>query len=91
MPYIKQEDRDRLDLFVNELSRRVSTVGELNYAITRLAHLFLPDFGVRYHDLNAVVGVLDCAKGEFKRRILAVFEDQKIKENGDLPPVGEGR
>ncbi len=84
MPYIPQADRDRLDPWVMEVAARVKTVGELNYAITRLAHLFLPRIGLRYKDLNDVVGVLDSAKAEFQRRIVSVFEDEKIEANGDL-------
>ena len=91
MPYIAQEDRDRLDPLLRLIAHRISTVGELNYAITRLAHLFLPGFDLHYEHLNAVVGVLDCAKAEFQRRIVANFEDVKIEANGDLPTVGEGR
>jgi len=85
MPYIAQEDRARLDPFVDELAAEVNTVGELNYAITMLAHLFLPRFGLRYKNLNEVVGVLDCAKQEFYRRAVVPFENEKIAENGDLP------
>ena len=62
----------------------VNTVGELNYAITMLAHFFLPSIGLRYKNLNEVVGVLESAKQEFYRRIVAAFENEKIAENGDL-------
>ncbi len=87
MPYIAQEDRDRLDPLIRDVAHEIGTVGELNYAITRLAHLFLPRFGLRYKNLNEVVGVLECSKQEFYRRIVANFEDGKIEDNGDLPPI----
>ncbi len=31
-----------------------------------------------------VIAALDCAKEEFRRRILNPYEDKKIEENGDV-------
>ena len=78
MPYIKKERR---------LSASVcpTTAGELNYAITReILRYFPQDPG--YDDYNEVIGVLECVKLEFVRRMLVPYEDQKILENGDVYP-----
>ncbi len=37
-----------------------------------------------YGDHNEIVGILECAKMEFYRRMTAPYEDKKIKENGDV-------
>jgi hypothetical protein len=36
--------------------------------------------------VNDVVGALDGAKAEFQRRVVAPYEDKKIRENGDVYP-----
>jgi len=79
MPYIKQKDRAEL-----EKGRNPRMEGELNYAITMLIHKWLSIVGVSYFNLNAAIGVLECAKLECYRRIAAPYEDSKIKANGDL-------
>lgn len=89
MPYIKQEDRQRISIPVkNILAPGVRTVGDLNYAITLLCHEFLThlhdDQKVGYADYNSVVGVLESAKLEFYRRMIVPYEDTKIQENGDV-------
>lgn len=80
MPYIKQEDRPELDKLIDQFPKL--DVGQLNYVFTRLAHSYIKAYGLRYHFLNAVVGVFDCAKAEFIRRIVSPYEDDKIAENG---------
>jgi len=77
MPYIKQEDRERL--FLNMVPY---TAGELNYAITKLCADYLLERD--YREFNEVVGVLECAKLELYRRMVAQYEDKKIEENGDV-------
>jgi hypothetical protein len=83
MPYIPQEDRRYLDPFINELAAHLTTYGELNYAITRLVHDYLPQ-ELSYDVLNSLVGVFDCAKHEFIRTVLNDYEELKRKENGDI-------
>jgi len=55
--------------------------GDLNYIITRILKGSYP---LRYFNLNRAVGVLECCKLEFYRRVAAPYEDTKIKENGDV-------
>jgi len=81
MPYIKQRDRDEL----LESRRRIETAGELNYAITTLCIDYLDLHGtISYDAINTVVGVLECAKQEFYRRVAVPYEDKKMEENGDV-------
>lgn len=86
MPYIKQVERDNLDSLVHEMGKTViGTEGNLNYLITRLCQRYVDEnkpFG--YKTVNAVVGVLECAKLEFYRRVASAYEDKKIAENGDV-------
>ena len=79
MPYITQEDRQRL-----EETSQPQIAGELNYTITKILDEDLVRKGLNYTNLNEVVGVLECAKLELYRRIAAKYEDNKIAENGDV-------
>lgn len=79
MPYIKQENRKHLKPTV--LPRNV---GELNYLITSLCHWYIQRNGLRYDTINAVIGVLECAKLELYRVIAAPYEDGKQMENGPI-------
>ena len=81
MPYVKQSDRPRLDA-----GGAATNAGELNYVITRTIDAYLAEKGVNYAHLNEVIGVLECAKLELYRRIVAGYEDQKIAdpENGEV-------
>ena len=79
MPYIKQEARELLD--DGELP---DNEGELNYTISTLHDDYLSAYGLNYANVNALVGVLECAKLELYRRIAAPYEDIKIQENGDV-------
>ena len=81
MPYIKQEMRDQ---FNDGLITLPSNEGEMNYVITDLLDDYLSAYGLNYANVNALVGVLECAKLELYRRIAAPYEDEKIKENGDV-------
>ena len=78
MPYIKQQDKDALR------HRPAETPGELNYSITTIAQAYIHTHGLSYKNINDVLGALEGAKLEFYRRIAAPYEDEKMKENGDV-------
>jgi hypothetical protein len=81
MPYIKQDDRQALDLH----DVQPYTVGELNYVITGILNRWIREHGgPGYATYNSIVGVLECAKLEFYRRACAPYEDTKILANGDV-------
>lgn len=79
MPYISTERRDQLDALGYDPYRP----GDLNYAITRLIVRYLSG-SYSYERYNDVIGVLECAKLELYRRMVAPYEDRKMKENGDV-------
>ena len=87
MPYIKQEDRAKYEKTLNELIELLKTQptekldGELNYLITRI---LIGVYQPKYFNYNRAMGVLECCKLEFYRRVVAPYEDIKIKESGDV-------
>lgn len=80
MPYIKQADRDRIDLDPD----LPANAGELNYKLTTIIYDYFQVQGGRYQQVNDVIGALEGAKLEFYRRVAAPYEDKKIEENGDV-------
>lgn len=78
MPYIEKTLRFDVDM------GKALTAGELNYKITKLIVAYLEDRGTSYQSINDVVGALEGAKAEFQRRVVAPYEDAKIRENGDV-------
>lgn len=88
MPYIKPEDRLRLARQIdNGREPEITTAGELNYLITKLLITYLQQHELNYATCNDIVGALDNAKDEFKRRIQDKYEDQKIYQNGEVYPA----
>ncbi len=85
MPYIPQHRRKQFEPEIVSLVTRIESEGELNYIFMRLAILLLKKMGkLSYGNLNRIMGVLDCVQAEFYRRIVAPYEDGKIRENGDI-------
>lgn len=79
MPYVKADDRIRLN--AGELP---ATAGELNYVITRAVNTYLCREGLSYANLNEAIGVLECAKLELYQRVIADYENEKMRVNGDV-------
>jgi hypothetical protein len=79
MPYISKSDRDRLNSGL-----AATEPGELNYIITNEIVNYIRTKGLSYATINEIVGVLECAKLELYRRVLTPYEDQKMKDNGDV-------
>ena len=55
--------------------------GELNYVVTKILKEVYP---LRYFHINKAIGVLECIKLEYYRRVAAPYENSKIKESGDV-------
>lgn len=86
MPYIKQEDREKFALGLSEIQDNyIANPGELNYLLTQicLIYQYHRDNG-NYQMFNDIVGALECCKLELYRRKIGIYEDLKIKENGDV-------
>ena len=89
MPYITQEQRDRLNPLIAPLSDDLLEhldVGEYNYVMTKLMHDYLIKVGMKYKNVSAAKAVLMDARDELSRVVMGPYEDKKIKENG---PVSE--
>ncbi len=87
MPYIKADKRKKYAKILEELVKILKTLppeeidGELNYVVTKILKEIYP---LRYFHINKAVGVLECIKLEYYRRVAVSYEDQKIKEAGDV-------
>lgn len=93
MPYIKEEDREKFIIehadgsftdLLEEVGKLANTAGDLNYAFTVISQAYLATKGKRYQQMNDIIGALEGCKLELYRRIAAPYEDQKIKESGDV-------
>ena len=91
MPYIKQEQRNKLDKAITTLLNKLKKVqeqdlaGNLNYIFTKLlCNAFDMPNTPRYHKINTITGILECVKLEFYRRLAGQYENIKIVESGDL-------
>lgn len=83
MPYIKQNRREDITGIRQDLPENA---GELNYLVTTAIIDYLITHGLKYQTLNDIVGALDEAKDEFKRRVVYPYEKIKRIENGDVYP-----
>lgn len=87
MPYIKKERREDLiipERFIDPVKGYPQTPGELNYEFTGAIVNYIDERGLNYQTINDILGALEGAKLEFYRRIVVPYEDNKIKENGDV-------
>jgi hypothetical protein len=85
MPYIEKHERVGI-----AATGQLLTAGQLNYALTRVVQGYVEQHGLRYQTINDVVGALEGAKAEFQRRVVAPYEDSKIKQNGDVYDSAQG-
>ena len=84
MPYIKKVDRKRIDKLVEQLANTIKNVGHVNYAISKFLHIIIQRDEFGYALLNSIIGVLECAKLELYRMVVAKYEDKKRMENGPV-------
>jgi hypothetical protein len=93
VPYIKQEIRDQIDRAIEDLAIAIIQIrvdgkhiipdaGIFNYTVSTLLHRMHGP--VNYSNINEVMGILECVKQEYYRRVAAPYEDTKITENGDV-------
>lgn len=80
MPYIK---KDRRSLASDEDGFPINA-GELNYLFTQFILNYLDAKGESYQTYNDIIGAIECCKLELYRRKVSLYEEKKIKENGDV-------
>lgn len=90
MPYIAQDSRFQFMESVEHCVNGIEKIGEINYVITLLLHRWLQRNTMSYATLNALIGVLECAKLELYRKVVALYEDDKQAENGPVSALGGG-
>ena len=67
--------------------------GHLNYLISSLIKRTYEQYikaevgddgRLCYDDYNSIIGILECAKQEYYRRLIAPYETEKIEQHGDI-------
>lgn len=94
MPYINKEKREKYDAHINNLATILNKQenndvisGELNYILFRLARILCDrESGGKfcYSRMAVVLSALSEAQAEFRRRVMAPYEDEKIGLAGDV-------
>lgn len=94
MPYIPKRDREKYDQIIDALAHILNTrenndeiSGEFNYVLFRLARLLCDgeSGGKRGYARMAVVSsAMSEARAEFRRRVMAPYEEEKIGLAGDV-------
>ena len=96
MPYIKEDDREELDVCVDQLINCIRDIkhslnnphdfsiylGRINYCFSRIVSGLMGN--PSYNKIAMITGVLENIKQEFYRRVAESYEDNKILENGDI-------
>lgn len=96
MPYVDEDTRKKLDTQINIIvdllnndavdmtdEQFMRIAGSLNYTFTRIVTKVIKK--PSYSKIAITTGVLENIKQEFYRRLASNYEDQKIRENGDIP------
>ena len=100
MPYISKKQRKALDSHIDALAETIANgtrelgdntafAGMLNYVCTRLGLkivnlLFKKP---RYWIIAMLTGVFQNVSEEFYRRVAAPYEDEKIRDEGDVDAI----
>lgn len=82
MPYIKPASRVIAEP-LEQIPFQLLEPGEVTYLITRIIREYVGDT-YNYSLLSEAIGILECAKLELYRRMVAPYEDSKMEENGDV-------
>jgi len=87
MPYIKKDARPAIDVLLAPVIKHLQSLpeqeqdGVFNYTITKIIKNLYPK---RYFHFNRALGVLSAVTHELYRRVIGPYEDEKIRENGDV-------
>lgn len=85
MPYIKKKiHRMILNVLIYRNLEYLDCDGHLNYFIAKLFKVLMEEKGMSYNHAKEFIGELECSKMEIYRRWVQPYEDEKIKENGDV-------
>jgi len=82
MPYIKPEERPKMDEIVELMMMLdVKANGDLNYILFKYCQ---ESCLKNYNSIKNFIAELEECAHEIRRRILAPYEDEKIEEHGDI-------
>ncbi len=92
MPYIKEEHREILDPIINDLKRTIVNITLddesvkleclINYMILKmLSEMYTAK---NYDEINDVIGMLECCKLEYYRKVAAIVNDQSEYDYGEI-------
>lgn len=94
MPYILKAHRNIIDPTIKDLQKVLDGIphidnrdldGILNYVISNILLNALDlRANTKYTKINTAIGVLECVKAEFYRRVGAPYENKAKKKNGDI-------
>ena len=92
MPYIVRDDRKILDTLNggDSVAKYLATrpkdkfAGDLNYLNFKIIKTYIAANGKKYVIFAVILGSLLCCILEVYRRLVANYEEQKIKDNGDV-------
>jgi hypothetical protein len=84
MPYILPERRTAFDASLETLAAAINSEGELNYCIYKLSCLLAERIGPSYDNLSLCSSAMEHAKLEWYRKKLVPYEEEKIRQNGDI-------
>ncbi len=97
MPYIVEEKRQQIDREIDAIHQALVNLeldddqnnmeGNMNYVITRLLMMVYGDKdSTSYSNVNDAIGLLECVKQEYYRKVAVPYETQKEFENGHIEP-----
>jgi hypothetical protein len=83
MPYIKKDRRTEIDCIIDLMVEKgIKADGDLNYILFSFAKRFVKP---SYNNYKNYIGELNETVTEIRRKLLGIYEDEKIIENGDIP------
>lgn len=87
MPYTSKKDREKYEPYLSALKEAMNadmSKGDLTYLLYSLGLRYFKSKGASYTTMSTAIGSLNDAGAEIRRRYLDAYEDEKIKENGDV-------
>lgn len=86
MPYIKQEDRNKFDIILDNI-KTIETKGELEYCVYKLMKIYMQDKEFNYSNLHdTVYSAVHCGD-EFRRNFLDERENLAKSLNDKICPL----
>lgn len=86
MPYIAGNRRGGIDIELRADGSEwtPANAGDLNYLLSTFINNYLREHGLKYANVNEMIGALECAKLELYRVVIGPYEDEKIQDNGGV-------